>query len=315
MQGKQRNYNHVAVLMGGVSDERAISIRSGEAAALALASVGYRVMPVVLDTRDVVLPKEIEAVFLALHGEFGEDGGVQSILDQMGIPYTGSGAEASQRGMDKVLTKVAFEAAGIPTPSYRLLKRDDALDRPLPVVVKPVCQGSSIGVHKITSDTQWSSALEEAFTHDDRVMVEDYVEGRELTVSVVGNKTLPVIEIEAPGNWFSFEAKYTQGKTRYICPADLAQELEQEAQQLSLDVFEALGAEGFGRVDFRLNEQGELMVLELNSIPGLTSTSLLPKAAQQAGISFADLCACIMESASPGRQKRCWRDGGDDGNA
>jgi len=298
MDGKR--YRRVAVLMGGPSAERDVSLRSGAAALRGLRECGYEVSAVEVAARTFTLPAGTEAVFIALHGEFGEDGEVQALLDVMGMPYTGSGAAASRRAMDKALTKQVFDTHGIPTPAYRLLRRGETVDFPLPAVIKPASQGSSIGLHLVKTPAQWNAALADAFNYDGTVLVEEYVPGRELTVGVLGREPLPVVEIAAPDGWYGYEAKYTPGRTNYYCPAPVPEEVRRDAQRISLDVLDALGCEGVGRVDFRMRDNGELLVLELNSIPGLTETSLLPKAAAAAGISFAELCGRLMESARTG---------------
>jgi len=303
-------YRRVAVLMGGPSAEREISLRSGAAALRGLLESGYDAVGVEVAGRTFTLPSGTEAVFIALHGEFGEDGEVQALLDGMGVPYTGSGVVASRAAMNKILTKEAFTAQGIPTPAYRVLRRGEDAAFPLPAVVKPVCQGSSLGVHRVCEPGQMAAALEDAFRYDENVLVETYIPGRELTVGVIDHEALPVVEIAAPDGWYGYEAKYTPGKTRYLCPAELPEAVRTEAQRLALAVFDALGCEGFGRVDFRLSPEGALYVLELNSIPGLTETSLLPKAAAAAGIPFAALCDRLMRTARSGGKQ----EGGDGGS-
>jgi len=292
-----RKFMRVAVLMGGPSAEREISLRSGAAALRGLRECGYAAEAVEVTGRAFTLPPGTEAVFIALHGEFGEDGEVQAILDGMGVPYTGSGAAASRAAMDKLATKEAFMANGISTPAYALLQRGDKPQFPLPAVVKPVRQGSSFGVHLVREPSQMGAALEDAFRYDEQVLVETYIPGREVTVGVLDREVLPVVEIAAPDGWYGYEAKYTPGRTRYLCPAELPEAIRAEAQRLALAVFDALGCEGVGRVDFRLSPAGGLYVLELNSIPGLTETSLLPKAAAAAGIPFATLCDRLMRTA------------------
>lgn len=292
-----RKYRRVAVLMGGPSEERDVSLRSGAAVADGLRLAGYDVAEVDVKGHSVELPDGVEAVFIALHGEFGEDGGVQAVLDEMGIAYTGSGAESSRRAMDKILTKQAFVKNGVPTPEYEVIRRGDSRLLDLPVVVKPACQGSSIGVHLVFSESDWQESLDDAFGHGEELLVEKFVAGRELTVGVVGGQALPVIEIVVADGWYGYDAKYTTGRTEYLVPADIGEGLTRKAQSLALQAFAALGCGGFGRVDFILDDVGGLWTLELNSIPGFTQTSLLPKAAACAGIDFAELCDRIMQSA------------------
>ena len=294
---RDRVFHRVAVLMGGPSDERKVSLKSGMAVAEGLREAGYDVCEVDVTGHEVVLPKGIDAVFIALHGEFGEDGQVQSILDDMGIPYTGSGAVGSKMAMDKVLTKRAFDEFGIPSPLYEVLSKGDKPTLELPVVVKPACQGSSIGVHCVTSENEREAALKDAFCYGETLLVEKFVKGRELTVGVVGRRVLPVVEIVTADGWYGYEAKYFKGNTKYIVPADIDHQVTADAQRIALRVFDALKCEGFGRVDFILSDDGELLVLELNSIPGFTETSLLPKAAASAGIAFSELCDIIMRNA------------------
>jgi D-alanine-D-alanine ligase len=298
--GNQRRFKYVAVLMGGVSSERDISLRSGQAAVRGLAGCGYRVEAVDLQSEKVVLPVGVEAVFLALHGRFGEDGTVQAILDAQGIPYTGSGAAASRMAMDKEASKRAWEKAGVPTAPFCMVSPGETVSFPLPAVVKPVSQGSSIGVHLVQEQAAYEVALADAFRHDDRVMVEAYVPGRELTVGILDGVVLPVVEIIAPDGWYGFGAKYTAGQTRYEVPAVLPDDLAGRLQELAMSAFTAVGCFGFGRVDFRLTPAGEAVALEVNTIPGLTETSLLPKAAAAAGICFDELCGRIMETACMG---------------
>ena len=303
-----RRFERVAVLMGGPSDEREISLKSGAAVAGGLRDAGYAVCEVDVAGREVVLPDGIEAVFIALHGEFGEDGQVQQILEDMGMPYAGSGVEGSRMAMDKVLTKRAFDECGIPSAEYEVLSEGDRRTLELPVVVKPSCQGSSIGVHCVFSEGEWDAALADAFRHGGTLLVEKFVAGRELTVGVVGREALPVIEIVAADGWYGYDAKYTKGQTEYTVPAEIDAGIAAEAQGIALKVFDALGCGGFGRVDFILSDAGELVVLELNTIPGFTETSLLPKAAACAGMSFSALCDRIMSGAGENDELRTQND-------
>lgn len=294
----KRPYQRVAVLKGGPSAEREVSLRSGAAVARGLRAAGYNVREVDVTERRVELPDEVDAVFIALHGEFGEDGGVQAILDEMRVPYTGSGARGSRKAMDKVMTKQALEAHAIPSPAYQVMTEAGARELALPVVTKPACQGSSIGVHRVFSEVEWADAVADAFQYDSRLLVEAFVPGRELTVGVVGSRALPLVEIVALDGWYGYAAKYVTGDTEYRIPAEVGADTANAAQEMALRVFEALECEGFGRVDFRLAADGSLWVLELNSIPGFTETSLLPKAAAAVGMTFSELCDTIMQTAS-----------------
>jgi D-alanine-D-alanine ligase len=293
----RRPYQNVAVLKGGPSAERDISLKSGAAVARGLRDAGYDVCEVDVVGRELVLPDAIEAVFIALHGEFGEDGQVQALLNSLKIPYTGSSETGSHIAMDKVLTKQAFDTHGIPSPAYEVLTQGSVRTLPLPVVIKPACQGSSIGIHLVSSEQEWDAALSDSLQYGDRLLVEEFVPGRELTVGVVDRTPLPVLEIVAPDGWYGYDAKYTEGKTEYIVPAEIPAKIADEAQQIALRVFDALSCEGVGRVDFRLTPGGSLQVLELNSIPGFTETSLLPKSACAAGMTFSELCDKIMRTA------------------
>ncbi len=300
--GQGSRYKHVAVLMGGVSAEREISLRSGIAASAGLRACGYEVTEVDLQDACVHLPDGVEAVFLALHGTFGEDGAIQAQLDALGVAYTGSGAAASRRAMDKAVSKAIWQECGVPTAPFCVVSAGDPVVFDLPAVVKPVSQGSSIGVHLVQACDELGPALADAFQYDARVMVEAYIPGRELTVGILDGVALPVVEIVAPDGWYGFGAKYTTGQTRYEVPASLADVDVAHLQALALAAFNGLGCAGFGRVDFRLPPEGGAMALEVNTIPGLTETSLLPKAAAAAGISFAALCGRIMATAGMGRE-------------
>ncbi len=298
MKAQSRQFKKVAVLKGGPSSERTISLKSGAAVANGLRAAGYEVIEVDVTGRSLDLPEPVDAVFIALHGEFGEDGQIQKLLEARKLPYTGSGPDASLRSFDKRLSKKVFVEAGIPTARYETLGPDSPLTLPLPIVVKPPCQGSTIGIFKISSPGEWAAAFRESLKYDGEIIAESFIPGRELTVGVVGNTALPVIEILAPDGWYDFDAKYSKGQSRHLCPAPLDATLAKRASEIALSTFKALGCRGLGRVDFRLTEAGELFVLELNNIPGFTETSLLPEAAQAAGIDFPTLCSRIMEMAT-----------------
>ncbi|MFW5870870.1 MAG: D-alanine--D-alanine ligase [Verrucomicrobiota bacterium] len=294
MTGK---FKRVAVLMGGFSSEREVSLSSGAAVSRGLGEAGYEVETVDVVDANPQLPSEAEAVFIALHGAFGEDGGIQKVLDRAGIPYTGSGAQASSAAFNKELSKKIFSENGIPSASYEVLGPGDSRSLPFPVVVKPVAQGSSLGVSRVFDEAGWKAAVSRAFSYGDRILVEKYIKGKELTVGVVGKKSLPLIEIVAPEEWYDYNAKYTKGITRYLEPATVERDIAGRCRDLALKAFQCMGCRGFGRVDFRMGVDGSLYVLEINTIPGFTETSLLPKAAVGAGIGFAELCDMIMQSA------------------
>lgn len=294
---RERKYRKVAVLKGGISSEREISLKSGGAIAQGLRDGGYEVEEIDVDSKELTLPDRIEAVFVALHGLFGEDGEVQQILMDQGVPFTGSGVDSSRISFDKVLTRACLEEAGVPVPAGEIITRSDERTLSVPLVVKPSREGSSVGVHIVTDEQQWETAYADAAGHAGEVLVETFIPGRELTVGVVDGEVLPVVEIKPNAEWYDFDAKYVTGDTEYICPAQIDDDLKNTLQQIALKTFECLGAEGFGRVDFRVTPEGKAYVLELNAIPGFTATSLLPKAAAADGIGFSELCCRIMETA------------------
>lgn len=286
--------------MGGPSREREVSLRSGKAVAGGLREAGYDVSEVDVTGVGLNLP-DVDAVFIALHGAFGEDGQVQALLNDMGVPYAGSGVESSRNSMDKVQTKLILSEAGILSPEYEVLHRGQVNSLPFPLVVKPASEGSSIGLHRVMSVDEWSDAFEDALGYDESVLVEEYIAGRELTCGIVAGRTLPVIEIVAPNGWYDYGAKYTKGKTEYLAPAPIDDDIANCCRDLTKKTSDALKCSGFGRVDFRLSADRQLYVLEMNTIPGFTETSLLPKAAACDGISFSELCATIIETSSCGK--------------
>jgi D-alanine-D-alanine ligase len=303
----------IGVLMGGQSSEREVSLRTGDAVHRALCRRGYDAV-----TIDVgpTLSKELQdqkiaLAFLALHGPGGEDGSIQGFLETMGIPYTGSGVQASAVGMHKVTTKTVLAAHGIPVPAGLVIKRGQKVSRAhalrsaklrWPVVVKPASEGSTIGVTIVKKPAQWNQALAEAHRYDREAMVEAYIPGHEVTVSLLGRKddmplVLPAVEIVAPNGFYDYSAKYEKGKTRYLCPAPLASALTKQIHNLALRTYDVLGCSGAARVDFRVSPRGRPYVLEINTAPGMTETSLLPMAAAQAGIGYEELTERILESA------------------
>lgn len=281
--------------MGGISAEREISLASGKAIADALESRGYKVSRVDVTSETFDIPDGTDLAFIALHGTYGEDGAVQAYLAKKGVPFTGSDEKSSRMAFDKVLSKQCFEKYAVNTARYEVLRHGQPRTLPFPVVVKPPRQGSSIGLTKVTSEEEWIPAVAEAFKFDDEIMVEVFIPGRELTVGIVGQEVLPIVEIRAPQGNYDYKAKYTKGMTEYICPAPLDEDTTRMCQQLAWKAFEALKSSGMGRVDIRLTDEGDPYVLELNTIPGCTETSLLPKAAKAAGISFAELCEKIVQ--------------------
>lgn len=293
---------HVAVLMGGPSEEREVSLRSGAAVAKALKDAGARVTEVDVQGAGFELPDDTDAAFVALHGTFGEDGSVQRILEKWGAPYTGSAPEASGRAFDKILAKGRFLEARIPTPHHKVIDkygRDYArLSRlELPVVIKPARQGSSVGVSIVRDYAALERACTEAWVYDDRLLAEEFIRGRELTVGIIDGRALPVIEIRPRQEFFTYSAKYTPNQTEYRVPAPLETLMASQAQFFALRAHQCLGCRDLSRVDMILADSGRFYVLEVNTIPGFTDTSLLPKAARAAGISFKQLCVRLVEMA------------------
>jgi len=287
--------------MGGTSSEREVSLSSGRNVAEALASLGkYDVVPVVLDADDLsAMPSGIDAAYIALHGGWGENGGVQTELNRRKIPYTGPGAMASAVAMNKVKTKLVLEMKGVPTAAWSLASPGtSASPLPLPVVVKPPCDGSSVGISKVSSPGEWQAALDAALDAQGgkgEILVEEFVPGREMTVGVIDGEPLPVIEIVAKGGWYGYDEKYNSEETKYpfLEPGELADRLKKTA----LDAYTAVGCRGVTRVDFRVSPLGRVYVLELNTSPGFTSHSLVPKAGMKTGLSFAGVCDRILQSA------------------
>jgi D-alanine-D-alanine ligase len=292
----------IAVLMGGPSAEREVSLKSGTAVANALATTGAKIVPIDIPETTFAIPADVDAAFVALHGTFGEDGTIQRMLEEGGVAYTGSSPEASARAFDKIAAKLEFQAAGIPTPKYEIFDRAQTdLSRlaqlGFPLVVKPSRQGSSVGVSIVQEEVDLREACQIAWRYDDRLLVEQFIAGRELTVGIVDGRALPVIEIHPKHDFFTYEAKYTKGQTEYLVPAPLDKNVEAEVKMLALRAHDCLGCRDLSRVDLILAKSGELFVLEVNTIPGFTETSLVPQAARAAGIQFPDLCARLVQMA------------------
>ena len=311
----------IAVLMGGKSSERAVSLDSGRNVAEALASLGkYEVIPIDLTDESLdALPSGVDAVYIALHGGWGENGGVQAALNARKIPYTGPGVLASQIAMDKVKTKTVLEMKNVPTAAWGLANPDTpASPLPLPVVVKPPCDGSSVGISKVSKAADWPAALAAAFQTPQHpnaqtskhpnaqtspvALVEEFVPGREFTVGLIDGEALPVIEIVAKGGWYGYDEKYKSNETRYpFLGEDAGNEkdaaLAQKLQQIARDAYAAVGCRGVTRVDFRVSPLGRCYVLELNTSPGFTSHSLVPKAGMKTGLTFAGVCDRILSCA------------------
>jgi len=284
----------LVVLKGGPGREREVSLSSGAAVASALRGLGAEVVEVDVRDSDFSLPENPFLVFNLLHGTYGEDGGVQEELEKRGVPYTGEGVEGSRLAFDKILTKERFVNAGVPTVPHEVLASDsDQPSFPFPMVVKAPRQGSSVGVHILQQPEDLPSALQDCFQLDREVLVEEFFAGRELTVGILGAEALPVVEIVPHGKFYDYEHKYTKGGSDYFVPARLPEAQRREIQQVALRAKDALGLQVYCRVDIMLADDGRMNVLEINTIPGMTETSLLPKAAAAVDISFGSLCARI----------------------
>ncbi len=299
----------IAVLMGGPSAEREISLKSGTAVVNALATTGAKIVPVDVPETKFSIPTDVDVAFVALHGTFGEDGTLQRMLEDSGIAYTGSGPEASARAFDKIAAKTEFLAVGIPTPKYEIFDRAQTDLRRLallgfPLVVKPSRQGSSVGVSVVQEETDLEEACQIAWHYDDRLLIEQFIGGRELTVGIVDGHALPVIEIHPKHDFFTYEAKYTKGQTDYLVPAPLDIKIEAQVKKLALRAYDCLGCRDLARVDLILAENNEVFVLEVNTIPGFTETSLVPQAARAAGIEFPDLCVRLVQMALARRKPK-----------
>lgn len=291
---------NIAVLMGGHSAEREVSLKSGAAVVKALESLGHSVTQVDPHDGSLQLPQGLDVVFLALHGTYGEDGSVQQELEAKGIPYTGSGPAASLLAFDKLASKRVFWDKGLATPKFCTVSQSDATipsDLGLPMVVKPVRQGSSVGLRFIREAGQWVSAIDEVLKFGKEALVEQFISGRELTVGILGGEAYPIVEI-CPNDEaaYDYEHKYTVGATRYFCPADLDETLTRHCQSLALEAFNALGCEGYGRVDIMLDGD-QAYLLEVNTLPGMTETSLLPMSVGARGMNFAELCEWMVNDA------------------
>ena len=297
-------FGRVAVLMGGWSAEREVSLWSGQGVLEALQSKGVNAVGVDASRESVLAlgQQGYARAFNVLHGTGGEDGTVQAVLDLQGIPYTGSGVLASALAMDKLRTKRLWKAEGLPTPDYLYLQSEADLPKAaqqfgFPLIIKPSEEGSSVGVSKVKSAEQLAEAFGLARGDTQRVvMAERFVKGDEYTCAIVDGEALPVIRIEPDGEFYDYHAKYISDKTRYHCPAGLAPAHEQRLQAICLRAFELIGARGWGRVDFMLDAQGEPWLIEANLVPGMTSHSLVPMAAKASGLSYADLCWRLLET-------------------
>jgi D-alanine-D-alanine ligase len=291
---------NICVMLGGPSAEREVSLRSGAAAAKALRALGHVVRELDPAGNSWQLPPGTDVVFLALHGTYGEDGGVQARLEELGAPYTGCGPEASRIAFDKVLTKQRFVRDGIPTARFAVLEAPRPVLPPgwtPPVVLKPARQGSSIGLQFVERAEQWAAALAEAFRHDTKVLMEEKIFGREATVGILEDRALPVAEIRVKHGAFDYHNKYTAGAAEHFCPADFDAATTGRIQAAALGAFRAVGGRDFARVDVMVTAGGDPVVLEVNTLPGLTELSIMPEAAAAAGLNYGQLCQRMIDLA------------------
>jgi D-alanine-D-alanine ligase len=291
----------VAVLKGGPGSERNVSLATAAGVSKALRSLGLDVIDVDVRDENFQLPKDVDLAFITIHGTFGEDGQLQKILESRGVAYTGEGVTGSDVAFDKFKTKEKFDAAKVKSPEWQRLKRGERPKIPLPIVVKPPRQGSTVGVVIVKNENELNSALAEAAKYDEELLIEKFVPGRELTIGILGDQALPILEIIPKSGFYDFATKYpflnpqAGASAQHICPAKIDSGKTKEIQDLALKAFRALGLEVYARVDVILSEKGEPFVLEANTIPGMTETSLLPEAAAVVGINYVDLCVRIIE--------------------
>ena len=291
---------NITVMLGGPSAEREVSLRSGAQVAAALGSSGHEVRELDPKNGKWTLPPNTDVVFLALHGTYGEDGTVQARLEELGVPYTGCDAEASRIGFDKFLTKERCVAAQVPTARFTVIDSATAswpMGWDPPVVLKPVRQGSSVGLQFVERVAEWGKALGEAMRYDSQVLMEEKVVGRECTVGILGEETLPIVEVRPKTGVYDYQTKYTAGTTEYLCPAPFDGPTTKRIEAAGMAAFKAIGGRDYARVDVIVRPNGEPVVLEVNTLPGMTETSLLPKAAAAAGISYGQLCQRMVDLA------------------
>jgi len=293
----------IAVLMGGSSSEREVSLSSGKAMFAASAALGYDAISV--EFKDDILShldtlKSVDIVLIALHGGIGENGRIQGMFESLGIRYTGSDALSSAICMDKHISKLLAEDVGIATPRWKRIRKGQSIYKnefDYPFVVKPNSEGSTIGLTIVHNENDYDSAVEEAFKYDDEILIEEFISGKEITVSIVGEDVLPIIEIRPEHGLYDYECKYTKGMTEYICPAELNEDLTKRIKRTAFEVYKLLKCRHYGRVDLRLDNNNQHWFLELNTLPGMTDTSLLPKAAKATGISFEQLIGKIIKQS------------------
>jgi len=291
----------IGVLMGGLSTEREVSISTGNSVCEAMIRMGLNISPIHVDQNIVDDLQNIDLAFNALHGTYGEDGSIQGLLEYLKIPYTGSGVLGSALAFDKLKTKEILKSHNIPTADYEVLYRNrkETIQRTLelPVVVKPTNQGSSFGISIVQKENQWKLALENAFKYSKEIIIEKFIKGRLLAIGMNSEEPMPIIQINPKSEFYDYEAKYTSGKTEYICPANLTRNEIDRCNEVSKKVFRILRGRGLPRVDIILDDNGVPFVLEMNTIPGMTPTSLLPMAALEMGIDFDQLVMEILKKA------------------
>jgi len=300
MATDQRLPEKIAVLMGGPGSERDVSLATGRGVTKALRSLGAEVVEVDVHDENFALPKDVDLAFITIHGTFGEDGQLQEILEKHGVAYTGDGVEASRAAFNKILSKEKFREHGVVTPEWEVIEVGQRPTISVPLVVKPARQGSTVGVVIVKDASELDSAMAEAAKYDRKLLIEKFVSGRELTIGILGDQTLPILEIIPKGGFYDFNNKYpflnpqAGGGAEHVCPARIDSNKTKQVQKQALHAFRALGLVVYGRVDVLLPDSGNPSVLEVNTIPGMTEASLLPEAAAAAGINYVDLCARII---------------------
>jgi D-alanine-D-alanine ligase len=300
-------HKKIGVLMGGISSEREVSLKSGQAIYKALSNLHYNVvaLDVAQDPSELLKRHEIEFVFIALHGGHGENGAIQGLLDVMGIPYTGSGVLASAIAMDKEASKKIFAYHGLPTPPFKILYKQNAslehlsslIEFPLPWVVKPATEGSSIGVSIVKNETQLVEAIQQAFDYCPTIVVEKFIQGQEVQIGILGETVLGGVEVRPKEEFYNYKAKYTVGLTEYIIPPEIDGQAYENAQLFALQAHQALGCKGVSRVDLIVDSLNQPYILEVNTLPGMTETSLIPKIAAYKGLSFGQILEEIIRLA------------------
>jgi len=297
-------FGRVAVLYGGTSAERDVSLKSGAAVLAALQGAGVNAFGIDAgaDLAERLIAERPDRVFIALHGRGGEDGSLQGLLECLQLPYTGSGVMASALGMDKLRTKQVWQSLGLPTPAYAVLRDEQECAAVVerlgtPLIIKPIHEGSSIGMAKVHSLDELKAAWQQALKYDDVALVEQWVTGAEFTVGILDGQALPAIRLSTPNTFYDYQAKYLANDTQYQCPCGLPPEREAELAELCLQAFSAVGCRGWGRVDLMQDSDGNFYLLEVNTSPGMTDHSLVPMAAAAAGLSFTDLALAILASA------------------